>query len=169
MNPYAILALIALLTVSTVGGFAYGHKVGVNEQKASDQGQFDAINKQTTDQKTEANAKYRAAQDANLALMIERDKLKTNLGNEHEKNRAATDALRTQYTGIGLRFTAETPRLGNSSGCTQGAGSDPASTPTATVIQLPDAITDNLQQLAFDADQLADNYRLCYGWAEKVK
>lgn len=167
--PYRILGALLLVLALVSGGYTYGHHNGANGQKVVDQVQFDKINQGITDQKAQANTLYRNAQDANVALMAERDQLKTTLEKEHANHQAATAALRDKYAGLGLRFNAEAPRLGNGGGSTQRAGTDPASASGPAVIQLPGEITENLRRLAFDADQLADDYRECYGYAEKVR
>ena len=94
MNPYLIIAAIVLLVGSWVGGNHVGHIGGMNAQKVADQARFDKINADITQQKAEASEKYRTAQENNLALMNERDQLKTTLGQEHEQNRVNTAALR---------------------------------------------------------------------------
>lgn len=163
MNPYLILWFVLSIVVSGAAGFSSGHRSGVTDQKAADQVQFDKINRDTVEQKAQANALYRQQQDANIAMMLERDQLKTKLEKQHAIDTANTAALRDKYTGLGLRFTAEAPRLGNSSGCAKSAGIDPASAETSAIVQLPDALAANLRRLAFDADQLADDYLECYG------
>lgn len=169
MNPYIILGFVLSLIVAGAAGFTSGHHFGVNGQKAADQVQFDKINQDIADRKAQANAIYRKNQDDNLALMVERDQLKTTLEKEHANHQAATTALRDKYSGLGLRFTAEAPRLGNGGGCAQSAGTDPAGSDSAAIIQLPGAIAADLRRLAFDADQLADDYQKCYGYAEQVR
>lgn len=169
MNPYIILGIVLSLIAAGGAGFAAGDHVGAADQKAADQVQFDKINQATADQKTQVNAMYRQKQDANLALMTERDQLKTTLEKEHANHQAATAALRDKYAGLGLRFIAEAPRLGNGGGCTQSAGVDTASAEPAAIVQLPGEIAADLRRLAFDADQLADDYRECYGYANQVR
>lgn len=167
MNPlvYLVAALVIL-----VAGFGSGFHVGANEQKVSDQVQFDAVEQKLTDQKAEANAQYRKDQDANLALATERDNLKTTLEKEHETNRIATDTLRNKYAVASLRFSAgQSSGLGGSCRGAQSAGIDPASPSAAPVVQLPDEIAASLRQIVFDADTLADSYRECYGYAQQVK
>jgi hypothetical protein len=170
MNPYLILGIVLVIGAAGIGGCNYGHDTGINEQKAADQAQFDKLNSDIANQKIQANAVYRNAQDANLALMIERDQFKTRLEKEHANNQAATTALRDKYFGIGLRFTAEpTARLGSGGGSTKGAEINPAGDEPASLVQLPGEIAANLRRLAFDADQLADDYRKCYGYATQVR
>ena len=170
MNPYLIIAAIAVVVGSWVGGNHVGHIGGMNEQKVADQARFDEINAEISQQKAEASEKYRTAQENNLALMTERDQLKTTLGKEHEQNRVNTAALRDKYAGTGLRYTNGTGS-GVGAGGISASGSDnnPASASGSTVLQLPDAIGANLRQLAFDADTLADSYRECYGYAQQVR
>lgn len=169
MNPYLILGFVLSLIAAGGTGFASGHHYGVVDQQAVDQVLFDKVNQDIADQKAQANAIYRKRQDDNLALMLERDQLKTRLEKRHATNQANTAALRDKYSGLGLRFTAEAPRLGNGSRCAPSPGADPASNEPAAIVQLPGEITEGLLQLAFDADSLADDYRKCYGYAEQVR
>lgn len=170
MNPYLILGFVLFIVVSGAAGFASGHHSGVTDQKAADQVQFDKINLDISTQKTQANALYRKQQDASIALMVERDQLKTTLEKQHAINKTTTAALRDKYFGIGLRFsTRKTAGLGSGSGSAQGAGTDPASAEPSTLVQLPGEITADIRHLAFDADHLADDYRKCYGYANQVR
>ena len=170
MNPYALIVAIVLAVALWFGGDHAGHKRGINAQKVADQRQFDQINAEREQQKATANVIYRKAQDDNLTLMVERDQLKTKLEKEHATNQKATDDLRTRYSGLGLRFTTDQGAgLGLSSRSAQGAGTDPASAIAPAFVQLPDALAADLQQLTFDADRLADDYRKCYGYATQVK
>jgi len=167
MNPFISLFAALLLAVT---GFGYGHHVGQVEQKAEDQQQFDKINAALTAQKAAANAAYRKAQDSTVALLAERDQLKTTLEKQHEENRRSTDALRRHFSGVGLRFRAsDDSRLGGVWRSAESAGVNPAVTSPAAVEQLPDALAADLRQLAFDADELSDAYRKCYGYANQVK
>lgn len=170
MNPYALLAAGFVAVALWFGGDYSGHARGVNQQKVSDQARFDKINTDLTNQKADASEKYRTAQANNLALMTERDQLKTTLGKEHEQNRIATAALRDKYAGTGLRYTNSAGSgIGVSGIGTSGTGNNPASASGTAVLQLPDALTANLRRLAFDAETLADSYRECYGYAQQVK
>lgn len=167
MNP--LIYLVAALAIFTAG-FGGGHRVGTNAQKVADQAQFDQINADLTEQKATANAVYRKFQENNLALMVERDKLKTNLEKENEAHRVATAALRDKYAAVGLRYSAaQDAGHWPGGGSPTGAGADPASPAAPAVVQLPDPIATNLRRLTFDADTLADNYRKCYGYASQVK
>ena len=170
MNPNLILGFVLSIIAAAGAGFASGHHSGVSDQKVIDQAQFDRINQATAERKTQANALYRQKQDANLALMVERDQLKTRLEKQYAINTATTTALRDKYFGVGLRFsTRQTARLGNGGGSAQAAGADPAGDEPAATVQLPGEITADLRRLAFDADQLVDDYRKCYGYAEQVR
>src|ERR1019366_8737711 len=106
MNIYFIIGLALAVTIACAGSAYEGHSIGVNSQKAADQLQFDAINQKTADQKTTANAQYRALQDANLKLAGERDILKTTLETQHVANQKVTTGLRTQLASTRLQFAA---------------------------------------------------------------
>ena len=168
MSRYLVIALVWVASLVAVG--AWQNDAGINEQKVADQARFDKANNDIAEQKAQANAAYRAFQEHNVALMVERDQLKTTLEKEHEKNRIATDALRNKYAAASLRFAAsQGAGSGDGGRSAQGAGIDSASSSAAAVVQLPDQITADLRRLSFDADELADNYRECYGYAQRVK
>ncbi|MDD5247800.1 MAG: hypothetical protein PHY45_02375 [Rhodocyclaceae bacterium] len=169
-NPWIILAVVLALAGCLIGGEMFGHKNGVAEQAVADQAQFDTINRALEKQKVDA-AEILAKDNAdNLALMAERDQLKTNLEKQREDNRKATDDLRRKYAGVGLRFKPEqSGRSGLGGGCTTGAGTDAAGDGTAATVQLPDALAANLRRLAADCDELNDDYRKAYDYARAVK
>ena len=170
MNPYVILTALLVWLGSLAGVGWWQHNAGRNAQIAADQLQFDRINAQINEQKTIANNTYRTAQATIIATLAERDKFKTQLEKDHAKNQAATDALRRKYADVGLRFPAA-----QGSGC--GAGSPSplpavagaASIDAAAVCVVSDAVDAALKSIVFDADQLADEYQKCYGYATQVK
>ena len=165
-SPWALLAALAIVVGAALGGYTAGRMAGVNAQKVADQEAFDEVDQKLAAQKAEASAAYRAFQEHNIALVVERDQLKTNLEKRHAQDAAATDADRRQFAGLGLRFAAA-----ENAGCGDrrlGAGSaeaDAARTDAAAAVELPATITSDLRQLVFEADQLADSYRECYGYA----
>lgn len=167
MNP---LAALILMIVIAAGGFFAGHHVGENAQKVADQAQFDGINQKLADQKTEAAGILKERNAENLALMAERDQLKTDLEKTREDNRKATDDLRRKYSSVGLRFQ---PAQAAGAGCggrgAEGASADPSGVDAPTAVELPAALTASLRQIAYDADTLADEYRECYGYAQAVR
>lgn len=166
MNPWIILAAVIALAGASLGGYTTGRSAGVNAQKVTDQTRFDEINQALTDQKAEANAAYRSFQEHNLALVVERDRLKTDLEKRHAQDAAATDADRRHYAGLGLRFRpAENAGSGNCGLSTGSAEADASSPDAAAAVELPATITSDLRQLTFESDQLADAYRKCYGYA----
>ena len=167
MNP---LAVLILMIVIAAGGFFAGHHVGENAQKVADQAQFDGINKELSGQKTAAADLLKTKNAENLALMAERDQLKTGLEKTREDNRKATDDLRRKYSSVGLRF-----QPAQAAGCRLGSGGarnpapGTAGADATASVELPAAITAGLRQLTFDADTLADEYRKCYGYAQAVR
>ena len=170
MNPWLILGagLILIATHTAVGVWQNG--AGVDSQAVKDQAQFDDINKRISDQKAEANSKYRQVQQEVIDLVVERDELKTKLEADRASNRKVTDDLRVKYSGLQLRFrAAETSRTGCSGGGTESATSGPASnTSTAECVVSGEVATD-LRAIAFDADTLRDDYKLLYDWAHQVR
>ena len=170
MNPYTALGAVLLALGLFFGGEHVGHTRGVNAQQVKDQAQFDQINAGITAAKAKANEIYRQAQDANLALATERDQLKTTLEAERETNRVTTDSLRSKYSAASLRFKL-TQNSGYGAGCgsAKAPGADSSVAAAPPVVQLPDKIAADLRQLTFDADTIVDNYRECYGYANKVR
>ena len=163
MNPYFILAFVLALAGAGAGGYMTGHRAGTNAQQVADQAEFDTINAGITAQKAQADKLYREGQATIIALQIERDQFKTNLEKEHAAHQKATDDLRNSYAHVGLRFaTGQTSGLGGGGGLSQAAGGNTASATGATVVQLPDETASALRGIAYDADRLADDYRLCY-------
>lgn len=170
MNIYFSVAFAVLIGGACIASGIEGHKIGKESQQAADQKQFDQYNQAVVSQKIQAAAILADANAANLKLATDRDNLKTQLGKAHEAASIATNSLRTQLAGSSLRFTAD-----KDSGCGDGGASpadaktDTASAPTTPAVRLPDATSRTLLTLAFEADQLADSYRECYGWAQSVK
>lgn len=170
VNPILILVIGLVWLGSLVGVGKWQHTAGVTAQKVADQVQFDTINQKLADQKTEAAEVLKKANANNLALMVERDRLKTTLEKTREENRQATAAARDHYAGLGLRFQpAEAAGCGRGGGGAPGTGANPSGADAAPAVELPAAITASLRQITYDADTLADEYRKCYGYAQRVK
>jgi hypothetical protein len=170
MNPTSIAIALAAAGLIWFGGDHFGHTRGINEQKVADQGQFDKVNKELADQKTQANTEYRALQADNLVLATERDKLKTALEKSYEENRRVTDARRDKYADVGLQFdAAKDPGHRACGESAQGSRADPAVPSAAEVVQLPRPLTANLRWIVYDADKLNDEYRKCYEFVNKVE
>lgn len=163
MNP--LIYLVAAIAIATAG-FAGGHRVGTNAQKVADQSEFDRINNEITEQKAVANAAYRKFQENNLAVLVERDALKTKLQKEKQTNVETINALRARYANVGLRYsTGQVAGLGDvSNGPVLGTGFA-ASNSTTVEHELPAAITASLRSIAYDCDALSADYRLLYEWA----
>lgn len=169
-NPWFILLFVLMLVGAFAGGEHIGNVRGTDAQKVADQKQFDTIEAERTTQKAEANALYRKAQDANLALMTERDQLKTTLGEQDAKNRKATLVLSASLATLKLQFrSAQSAGDRADGGSAKSSAANPACAESAAVVQLPDKVASDLRRLTFDADALADDYRLCYGYATKVR
>jgi len=170
MNPYLIIGLIVAWLASLTGVGYWQHGAGEDEQKVADQAQFDGINKKLADQKTEAAAILAKRNAENLTLMAERDAFKNTLEQERIDHAKVTDDLRTKYAGRGLRFKPQQDgRSGGCSGSPQSTTGNAPSNEAASALQLPDSVTANLRRLTFDADDLNDDYRLCYNYTHKVK
>jgi hypothetical protein len=170
MNPFLIIVIGLVWLGSLAGVGKWQYIAGVTAQKVADQVQFDVINQKLADQKTEAAAVLKRSNADNLALLVERDRLKTTLEKEYATNQATTAAARDRYAGLGLRFQpAQVAECGSGGGSAQGASADSAGAGASASVQLPDEIAGDLRQIAFDADTLADNYRKCFGYAQKVK
>jgi hypothetical protein len=169
-NPWFILGGVLLVLALVAGAGVKGHSMGVDAQKAMDQAQFDAINAALTKQKSEANALLQKAQGDIIALQQQRDSFKTQLEVKDAQNRNATAALTAKYSGLQLRFrTAQSAGCGAGSASAVSSPANAASDAGTAIAVLPDAVTASLRQLAIDADNLNDAYKLCYGYATKVK
>ena len=59
VNPWIIVGFLIALAAAVAGGYFKGESDGVTKQKVEDQAQFDAINKKLSDQKAEANARFK--------------------------------------------------------------------------------------------------------------
>lgn len=169
---YALLAKIftgILLVIAIM--FAWHYYVaspyiekGRAEQRAEDQKEFNNINNELAAQKAAANAKYRDATAALLEAINQRDKFKAKLGEQYVTNQTTTNRLAAAYSAYSLRFTAETARCGDRSGCSDIPKGNATSVAGTTTIQLPESISRNLFALALEADRLNDNYKLCRAW-----
>lgn len=170
-NPWILLAFALAL----IGVGMYEHSEGVDDgiaqQKVTDQGEFDTINKTLAKNKADAAEILRKKQAENVALMSERDALKTTLEQQRQAHEKENLNLRTQYASLKLRFTvASDGRSGVSGGspATTASGAPGAASP-GIVVELPDTIAADLRQLTFDADQLRTAYGVCYGYATQVR
>lgn len=170
MNPWPILAAVLLIGAAWFGGDHAGYVRGENAQKVADQKEFKRVENALTDQKAEANAAYRAFQAHNLELVVKHDELKSELEKKREETRRITDARRDKYADVGLRFSAAAD-----TGCR--VGGDPtisakvetAYADAATTVQLPGPLAANLRRLAYDADELNDDYRKCYEFVNSTE
>lgn len=171
MNPYALLGVGILWIASLIGVGYWQHGAGEDAQKVADQKQFDGINAKLTQQKADANAQYRAAQADIIALQGQRDEFKNQLTRQKLDYDKKTLDLHAHYADRGLRYASQNSGRGCSGESTGGTKTDAASNaaPTTVELQLPDGITKRLRQLTLYADQVADDYRLCYAYATTVK
>jgi hypothetical protein len=180
MNPWFIFGGLLSLFIAFGAGHHQGHKTGVNAQKVASQEAIDTANKRTqgiidgyniqiAEQKAIATTKAIAQRDEVIALQAERDKFKSQLGAEHVKNQDTTRRLSAAYAAYSLRFK---PDVGtgawNSSGPGESTQGGAACDAAPEVVQLPAALTDDIRQLVEDADELNDDYKLCYGYANSV-
>lgn len=172
MNIYFIILIAWIASLAGFGLYENhaGHVSGVNEQKVVDQKEFDKINAERTQQKAEAAKLLQNAQAGIITLQQERDKLKTTLGEQDAKNRKDVLVLNANLASARLRFrTAQGAGDRTDSGGSLPSTSNPASAQPAPIVQLPDALAEDLRRFALDADLLAADYKLCYGYATKVR
>lgn len=174
MNPYGLAikwGTAIALVLSVIAGIGYyGHKQylrGKSEVEAlwkSDRAQWEsALAKQKGEAAAElqvATAKALAAERANADLKAQQEK-------DYAQHQAVTAALRRDLSTERLRFVAvaPSPGRGDGGGGTVPEAGNPASAAATAYVELPDSIAASLRQLAYEADQLADNYRLCYAYA----
>lgn len=169
INPWSILAAVLIAVSLFAGGYYKGNKDGMNAEMVRTQGIVDGYNLQVSQQKAAAASKAIDQRDKVIALQVERDRFKNQLGEQHVRNQELTNRLRDTLDAYGLRFrAAEGSGCGNSAGSTGSAERSPAGDAAAQVVQLPDALARNLRQLVKDADELNDDYKLCYGYAQEV-
>jgi hypothetical protein len=179
-NPWFIFGGLLSLFIAFGAGHHQGHKTGVNAQKVASQETIDAANNRTqgiidgyniqvAEQKAIATTKAIAQRDEVIALQAERDKFKSQLGAEHVKNQDATRRLSAAYAAYSLRFK---PDIGTGAGDSVGPGESAEGSAACNappkVVQLPEALTRNLRQLVEDADELNDDYKLCYGYENPI-
>jgi hypothetical protein len=168
INPWVILGFVVALATTNLGSYFYGMGVGEDKQAVADQGQFDKINADLTEQKRQASAALNLANEQIRDELVNRDKFKNQLGEEREKNRQITHKLSNAYAAYGLQFELdETPRCWRGGVYTKGAAcyaASDAQTAVKTIIQLPEKITADLRQFADDSEGWLDEYRLCYAY-----
>ena len=165
-NPWVILGAVLALIAVGGGGFAYGDHFGTDTQKVEDQKQFDAINKQTADNKVRADAIYRNAQTIIIQQADDRALADNQREQERQSDVKANNDLYSRYAALSLRFrAAKTSGPGGSCANTNSQSANSASNDGATEIQLPDSIAANLRQLTFDDDAVKVDYAILYKWA----
>lgn len=161
-----IIGLIWLASLVAVGYWQEG--AGENTQKVADQKKFDSIEHDLTEQKAKAGREMQDSLKENLAIATDRDNFKTQLENERETHRIATIALERKYSSLSLQYRAAKDSGSGTSGSRPlPGGENPAVATSTPVLQLPDEITANLRQLTRDADDLNDDYRKCFDFAER--
>ena len=166
-NPWVIIGIIGLWLASLVSVGFWQHGAGIDAQTLVDAKEFKRIDDERTEQKRVANVTLRKALEKNIAVQLANDKRAQEQEKENAKLKADFDDIRRKYVGVGLRFpAAESPghRPGGASALP--AGTDTAVPAAAAVLQLPDSVTANLRQLAYEADQVTANYDRCYQFAE---
>lgn len=163
-------ALIALVLAGLVGiaGFWQGDKFGIAKQKATDQTAFDTINKERTQQKTDADAILAKANADIITKQQENAALNAKLEKQDATYQAATTALRAQLSTRSLRFAVPAKSAAHRScgASASGAAASSAQPAAAPSVRLPSLLTSNLRQLSFDAAVLAGNYAKCKEWVE---
>jgi len=166
--PSSAMALLLTVVVSASAGAYLGFDYGTSKQKAADQHEIDKVNKVIAENKVKANAAYRAEASKVIALQSQLAAFKYKLEKSHVQNQETTNRLRDAYSAYGLRFRVEDDarRWGSGSGPSTTEGSTPGDE-GAKIVQLPEEITRNLRQLSFEADQLNDDYKLCYGYVNR--
>lgn len=163
MNPYAIIAAIALVLGLMFGSERFGHSTGLDEQKVADQAQFDTVNKQLADNKTEANGLFRAEQAKTIAALAERDTFKNLVETNRAKNTLAVNDLRAQLATRGLSFHPDKiAGRGDGGGSAPDAKADTSAFGPAADVLIPELLASNLRLLSFNADVLNVQYKACY-------
>lgn len=170
-SPWILLAFA--LALMGVGMYEHSEGVdsGIERQKVADQREFDSVNAKLAANKAEAAEILRKAQAANVAVMAERDALKTKLEEERQANEKQNRDLRARYAELKLRFTIPSDRGSRDGGASPApaTGDAPGAASPGIVVELPDKIAADLRQLTFDADELRTAYAVCYGYATTVR
>lgn len=166
MNPLALRAIGALILAALL--VAAGYKIGSNAQAVEDQAEFDRINKLLTEQKDEAAAKLKTANDDIAARRIEVDKLTAKLGVQHEQNRQLTDRNRIALDALRLRWSVEIASAGGGSGNAQANNSGTTGNPATAFCELPDSVDRGIKTIVYKCDGLRDDYKLLYDWSRTV-
>lgn len=165
INPWVILGVVLAIGAANVEGRWEGHKAGVNAQAMVDQKAIDAVNAQIADNKAEAASKLRDAYAENVRLQGLQDAFKHKLEIEHVANQEKSNKLAAAYSAYSLSFTRTIDSgRGDGSGDSSADKTKSASAQQTEDVQLPDQITRDLQILTKDADDLNDDYKLCYGY-----
>lgn len=169
MNPTLIIIALVSAGVIAFGADRFGHNRGITEQKVADQKVIDEVNAQLEASKAEA---ARILLDLNaeiLTLVTARDQAKNVLEAEREKARQSDAADRAKYNALSLRFKSVKNSASRDCGTnTGGTGINPTPTEPTEIIQLPDEVTSDLRQLAFDAQELNGDYAKCYAFAQQI-
>jgi len=162
LNPYVLIGLLIAAIALGAGGYLSGEKNGHNAQKAIDQAQFDKVNADITENKRVANNALIAAQQGIIQIQQQRDAFKQQLGEQHVKDQASTDAIHNLLLNSRLQFTAEVTGRGASGTSYVPSASNPSGDNGTAVCQLPTTIEGNLRQLTLDADNLRNDYKELY-------
>lgn len=167
--PYLWIALAAVWAASLAGVGVWQHGAGKHAQRAADQAQFDKINTDIAQQKADANAQLRAALESSIAAAQQQAETQSRLEQDHVEHQAVTDDLRKRLAGERLRFAAaQGSRCGGGGhGAVPEAASSARPAETA-VCELSAEAASALREIAVDADRLADDYRLCFGFVQTL-
>jgi hypothetical protein len=153
------------------GVYTEGYTHGVDAQKATDQVEFDRIERDITEQKAQANALYQSALADIVKAQAANDQFKTQLEKAREINRSQTNDIARRLAGQRLRFAADPPA--QAAGCGAGGGGAASSPPEAPRDASPAAcvvsaaVDTALKSIVFDADTLRDDYKLLFEWAHR--
>lgn len=163
-----ILVGLLLVIAAAVGGDHFGYGRGVASQKVADQVQFDKINKDLTEQKAQANTKYRLLSEQVIANAQSADNFKHQLEVTREKARTDLATLRSQYDTHGLWFTTtKSAGCGASSGGPQGSQGLGSGLDATVQVELPPTLRSALRKLMDEADEQQVNYQACYDWVNR--
>lgn len=168
MNKYLIIGIIIIGLMT--GSYFFGHSVGTDTQQIKDQVEFSRIDKERTKQKEDAAALLDQEVKKGIALTNQNQELIAQGVKDHEAFRKTTADLNHKYSTLKLRFATTSTSTGSCSNSTTiQSGETISGTPSASVVQLPDSITNDLRQLTENADTYLGWYRKCYKYVEEVK
>lgn len=152
--------MILAVIIIAIAMFAFGYKTGGNSVRVEYQVAIDK-------QKAEADKLIEENLNELIATQTQNNQFKLTIEKERQAHVQETNTLRAKYASTSLRFI---PNTSGSSDSNQVSDTTNAtSDASATSVELPNAITTNLLELAYDCDTLRDDYAVLYKFNNGVQ